>query len=116
LRVRHAKEADDVIVIRTVVNPDPAARRNLVAALTGPGAPVGVRACVERDDLVSVTFDDAVTRSELIDDLITIETHFVAAGVDGLDDDEAARLAGIGLDEPDLDATRILERYVVGLE
>jgi hypothetical protein len=105
-----------VIVVRTVVNPDPAARRNLVAAMTGPGAPVGVRACVERDDLVSVTFDDAVTRAELIDDLITIETHFVAGDGAGLDDDEAARLAGVGLDEPDLDASRILERYLVGLE
>ena len=105
-----------MIVVRTVVNPDPAARRNLVAALTGPGAPVGVQSCVERDDLVSVTFDDAVTRSEVIDDLITIETHFVATDRGALDDDEAARLAGIGLDEPDLDARRILERYVVGLE
>jgi len=105
-----------VIVVRTVVNPDPAARRNLVAALTGPGAPVGVRACVERDDLVSVTFDDAVTRAELIDDLITIETHFVATDAGDLSDDEAARLASVGLEDPELDGTRILERYLVGLE
>ncbi len=105
-----------MIVVRTVVNPDPAARRNLVAALTGPGAPVGVRACVERDDLVSVTFDDAVTHAELIDDMITIETHFVPPERDALDDDEAARLASVGLGDPGLDAGRILERYLVGLE
>ena len=105
-----------MIVVRTVVNPDPAARRNLVAALTGPGAPVGVRACVERDDLVSVTFDDAVTHAELIDDVITIETHFVPPEHDALDDDEAARLASVGLGDPELDAGRILERYLVGLE
>ena len=105
-----------MIVVRTVVNPDPAARRNLVAALTGPGAPVGIRACVERDDLVSVTFDDAVTGAELIDDVITIETHFVPHEHDTLDDDEAARLASVGLGDPELDAGRILERYLVGLE
>jgi hypothetical protein len=110
LCLRHAKEAATVIVVRTVVNPDPAARRNLVEALTGRGAPDGVRACVERDDLVSVTFDDAVTRAEQIDDLITIETHFVPAA--GLDKAASARLAAVGLDEADLDS----ERHRVGLE
>lgn len=104
-------------VIRTVVDPDPAVRANLVAALTGPGAPAGIASCHERDDLVTVTFDDAVSPAELIDDLITIETHFVPSTETGpLDDEEVARLAAVGLADPDLDASRILERHLVGLE
>ncbi len=104
-------------VIRTVVVPDSAVRSNLVAAFTGAGAPAGVVSCVEHDDLVRVTFDDAVSAAELIDDLITIETHFVAAaGAGPPDDEEAARLAAVGLADPDLDASRILERQLAGLE
>lgn len=104
-------------VIRTVVVPDPAVRANLVAALAGGGAPAGIVACSERDDLVSVTFDDAVTPAELVDDLITIETHFVpSAAEEPLDDEEAAHLASVGLADPDLDVSRILERHLVGLE
>ena len=60
-------------VIRTVVAADPAVRANLLAALAGPGAPAGIVSCFERDDVVTVSFDDEVTRPELIDDLITIE-------------------------------------------
>jgi hypothetical protein len=106
-----------VHVIRTVVAPDPAVRANLVSALSGPGAPAGIVSCVERDDLVSVTFDEDVTPAELVDDLITIETHFVpAAGNQPLDDEEAARLASVGLADPELDVARILERHLVGLE
>jgi hypothetical protein len=116
LRERHANVAC-VQVIRTVVAPDSAVRANLVAALTGPGAPAGIASCVERDDLVRVTFDDAITAAELVDDLITIETHFVAdAGSEALGDEEAARLASVGLVDPGLDAARILERHLVGLE
>jgi hypothetical protein len=106
-----------VQVIRTVVAPDSAVRANLVAAFTGPGAPAGVASCVERNDLVTVTFDDAVSAAELIDDLITIETHFVAAADTGpLGDEEAAHLASVGLADPDLDASRIIERRLAGLE
>jgi hypothetical protein len=116
LRERHANPIR-VQVIRTVVVPDAAVRANLVAALTGAGAPAGIAACSERDDLVSVTFDDAVTPAELVDDLITIETHFVpSADGPALDDEEAAHLASVGLADPDLDASRILERHLVGLE
>ncbi len=104
-------------VIRTVVSADPAVRANLVAALTGPGAPAGIVSCTERDDLVSIGFDDAITRAELIDDLITIETHFVPASDAGpLADEEAAHLASVGLGDPELDAARILERHLAGLE
>ena len=104
-----------MIVIRTVVNPDPAARRNLVAVLTGPGAPAGVRRCVERDDIVSVTFDDAVAATERIDAAITLATHFVPADVPGPSNEETP-LTAVGLDEPDLDDLRLRERHLVGLE
>jgi hypothetical protein len=106
-----------VQVVRTVVAADPAVRANVLAALAGPGAPAGVVACFERGDTVSVSFDDEVTPIELIDDLITIETHFVPnAETEPLDDEEAAHLAAVGLADPELDASRILERHLVGLE
>jgi hypothetical protein len=100
------------------VTADPAVRANVMDALSGPGAPAGVVACFERDDVVSVRFDDEITPVELIDDLITIESHFVPVD-DDLDapaDDEIARLASVGLADPELDASRILERHLVGLE
>lgn len=100
-----------MVVVRSVVEADPAVRANLVAALTGPGAPAGIVGCSERDDVVTVRFDDAVSQASLIDDLITIETHFVPkADGTALGDEEAADLAAIGLGDPDLDAERILER------
>lgn len=99
-----------MVVIRTVVEADPAVRANLVAALTGPGAPAGIVACSQRDDLVTVSFEDSVSEAELIDDLITIETHFVPTAGEPLDDVEAAHLAAVGLGDPELDAGRILER------
>jgi hypothetical protein len=116
LPFRHAKP-DSVHVVRTIVTADPAVRANLVAALAGPGAPAGVMSCFERDDCVTVSFDDEITRSELIDDLITIESHFVPdAEPAPLEDEEAAHLASVGLADPELDASRVLERHLVGLE
>lgn len=106
-------------VVRTVVAADPAVRANVLAALAGPGAPTGIVSCFERDDVVTVSFDDEITRADLIDDLITIETHFVPAAeaaAAALDDEEAAHLAAVGLADPELDASRILERHLVGLE
>jgi hypothetical protein len=109
-----------VHVVRTVVTADPAVRANLIAALAGPGAPAGVVSCFERDDCVTIRFDDAVTRSELIDDLITIESCFVPAPAGSephaMEDEEAAHLAAVGLADPELDASRVLERHLVGLE
>jgi hypothetical protein len=106
-----------VHVVRTVVAADPAVRANLLDALAGPGAPAGIVSCFERDDVVTVSFDDEVTRTELIDDLITIETHFVpSAESEPLEDEEAAHLAAVGLADPELDASRILERTLAGLE
>jgi hypothetical protein len=114
--LRHAKPAG-VHVVKTVVTADPAVRANLVSALAGPGAPVGVTSCFERDDCVTISFDDEITRSELIDDLITIESHFVpAAHAAPMEDEESTRLASVGLADPDLDASRVLERHLVGLE
>ncbi len=105
-----------VLVVRTIVTADPAIRANVVDALSGPGAPAGIVACFERDDVVSIRFDDAISSTELIDDLITIESHFVPHGDDMLDDDEIARLAAVGLGDPGIDASSILERHLVGLE
>lgn len=88
-----------------------------MSALAGPGAPVGVLSCFERDDCVTISFDDEITRSELIDDLITIESHFVpVAEAAPMEDDEAAHLASVGLADPELDASRVLERHLAGLE
>jgi hypothetical protein len=106
-----------VHVVRTIVAADPAVRANLVAALAGPGAPAGIVSCFERDDVVTVSFDDEITPTELVDDVITIESHFVpAADGEPLDDEQAAHLASVGLADPELDASRILERHLVGLE
>ncbi len=79
-----------MLVIRTVVASDPAVRASVVAAFAGPDAPAGVRSCVERGDIVSIAFDDAVARTEAIDDLITLESHFVG---EPPDDRELARAA-----------------------
>ena len=104
-------------MVRTVVAAAPAVRANLLSALAGPGAPAGIASCFERDDLVTVSFDDEVTAPELIDDLITIESHFVPPAESApLDDERAAHLAAVGLADPELDASRILERHLVGLE
>jgi len=105
-----------VLVVRTIVTADPAIRANVIEALSGPGAPAGIVACFERDDVVSVRFDDAITPAELIDDLITIESHFVPGALNDDDDACIARLAAVGLADPDLDASRILERHLAGLE
>jgi hypothetical protein len=109
-----------VQVIRTIVIADPAIRANVVEALTGSGAPVGILRCSERDDVISVRFDDEVTSADLIDDLLTIESHFAAGPAGGgaveAADEEIARLASVGLADPDIDASRILERHLVGLE
>ena len=109
-----------MLVVRTLVTADPAIRANVMEALSGPGAPAGIVACFQRDDVVCVHFDDAVTPIELIDALITIESHFVpheGAGFDGEDaDEEITRLAAVGLADPQIDASRVLERHLVGLE
>jgi hypothetical protein len=117
LPFRHANPAG-VHVVRTVVTADPAVRANLISALAGPGAPVGVMSCFERDDCVTISFDDEITRTELIDDLITIESCFVPAPAasEPMEDEEAAHLASVGLADPELDASRVLERHLVGLE
>jgi hypothetical protein len=91
-----------VHVVRTVVAADPAVRANLVSALGGPGAPAGIISCFERDDVVTIGFDDEVTRAQVIDDLITIETHFVPSAENEPFDDE--------------EAVHFLERHEVGLE
>jgi hypothetical protein len=102
-----------VIVTRTVNLADPLARANVVEALRGPGAPVGVMAVDEDGPAVTVRFDDAVTAADLIDDLVAIESVFVPDRTEReLDLDRAAAIAAAGLGDPELDATRVLEAYL----
>jgi hypothetical protein len=102
-----------VIVARTVLLADPLARANVVEALGGPGAPVGVIDVVEEAGVVTVRFDDAVTEPDMIDDLVAIESIFVPAHVTrDFTVEEAAAIAAAGLGDPELDATRIIETYL----
>jgi len=99
-----------VIVTRTASVLDPLARANVVDALRGPGAPVGVLDVVEEGAAVTVRFDDAITSSDLVDDLIAIESVFVPARVtEPLTEDGAAAIAAAGLGDPELDASRTIE-------
>jgi hypothetical protein len=102
-----------VILARTVIVPDPFVRANVLEALAGPGAPVGVTACTADEAAIEVCFDAERTPPELIDDLIAIETAFVPALalVPG-DPGAAAAAAARGLDEPALDRSRIIETYL----
>ena len=102
-----------MIVTRTVNLADPLARANVVEALRGPGGPVGVMTVDEDGPAVTVRFDDAVTASDLIDDLVAIESVFVPARSDReLAIDEAAAIAAAGLGDPGIDATRVIEAYL----
>jgi hypothetical protein len=102
-----------VIVTRSVTLTDPLARANVAEALRGPGGPVGVLEVAESGPTLTVRFDDAVTVPELIDDLVAIESVFVAARTEReLALDEAAAIAAAGLGDPQLDATRVIETYL----
>jgi hypothetical protein len=106
-----------VIVTRTIFLADPLARANVVEALGGPGGPVGVIEAIDEAGRVTVRFDDAVTDPELIDDLVAIESVFVPARITSeLTGEEAAAIAAAGLGDPELDATRAIERYLVAGE
>jgi hypothetical protein len=110
--VAHAN-VGQVIVSRTVLLVDPLARANVVDALAGPGGPVGVLEVVEDGPAVMVRFDDAITASELVDDLVAIESIFVPArSVRQLAVDDAAARAAAGLGDPELNASRIIETYL----
>jgi hypothetical protein len=99
-----------VIVIRIVHLSDPLARANVLDALSGDGAPQGVLDVVDDGTSLTVRFDSDVTPSELIDDLVAIESVFVPAlGPADLTLDAAAAIAAAGLGDPDLDADRIIE-------
>ena len=102
-----------MIVTRTVSLVDPLARANVADALRGPGGPVGVIDVAEDGPTVTVRFDDAVTESDLIDDLVAIESVFVPARTErDLAVDEAAAIAAAGLGDPELDGTRVIETYL----
>ena len=102
-----------MIVTRTVNLADPLARANVVDALSGPGGPVGVIDVAQDGPAVTVRFDDAVTETELIDDLVAIESVFVPERTEReLEIDEAAAIAAAGLGDPDLDAKRVIETYL----
>ena len=103
-----------MIAQRTVTLADPLARANVVEAFRGPGAPVGILAVEEHDATIAIRFDDAVTAPELVDDLIAIESVFVPERAPAREPDDAAAIAAQGLGDPELDGTRIIERYLDG--
>ena len=90
----------------------PAARANLLDALGGP-AP-GRRARGRGRRPLTVRFDDEVTAADLVDDLITIESVFVPGPPRAEPRDEAAATASVGLADPELDGSRIIETYLGG--
>ncbi|MBV9439794.1 MAG: hypothetical protein JOZ24_07370 [Candidatus Eremiobacteraeota bacterium] len=100
---------------RTVTLPSPKARANVADALAGPGGPAGVLEVREEGETLTVRFDDAVSSCELVDDLVAIESVFVPTAVEPeWDFDQAAEIAAAGLGDPELDGSRILERYLRG--
>jgi hypothetical protein len=102
-----------VIVTRTVTLVDSLARANVIEALRGPGGPAGVLDVIENGPSLTVRFDDAITASELIDDLVAIESVFVPArSARDLSIEEAAAIAAVGLGDPELDRTRVVETYL----
>jgi hypothetical protein len=102
-----------VISSRTVVVSDPLARANVLAALAGPGGPAGVLTCAQDGAALTLTFDDERTAAELIDALVAVETAFVPARAAAFDDVcGAVGMAARGLDEPELDAARLIETYL----
>ena len=102
-----------VIVSRSVTLADPLARANVVEALGGPGGPAGVLELREDEHTLTVRFDDAITAPDLIDDLIAIESIFVAAKTTReLALEEAAAIAAAGLGDPELDGSRVVEAYL----
>lgn len=102
-----------MIVTRTVNLVDSLARANVIEALRGPGSPAGVVEVVESGSAVTVRFDDAITSPDLIDDLVAIESVFVPArSTLDLSIEEAAAIASVGLGDPELDRTRVIETYL----
>jgi hypothetical protein len=102
-----------VIVKKTVRLADPAARANVIDALSGKGAPRGVVEVSADGPLVIVRFDRDITSPELIDDLIAIESVFVPEHADAeLTVEQAAAIAAVGLGDPELDASRIIETQI----
>jgi hypothetical protein len=101
------------MIVRTVAVSDPLARANVVDALAGPGAPVGVTACTVDGDRIIASFDSERTSPEFIDDLIAVAMAFVPARHAPIADAAmAARLAARGLRDPELDVHRILETHL----
>jgi len=110
---RPANPTETVILRRTITIPDPLARANVAEALAGPGAPAGVTSCTADGASVTIAFDASITSPELIDALIAIETAFVAARAAAFAaGDDPSAIAACGLNEPELDATRIIEKYL----
>ena len=102
-----------MIVSRIVTLADPLARANVIDALQGPGGPAGLLEVHAEGATLTIRFDDAITTSELIDDLVAIESVFVPARSEReLSLDDAAAIAAAGLGDPELDAGRVIETYL----
>lgn len=90
---------------------DDDARRDVQDALHGPGGLIGVRNCESRPGELVVTLDDAVTSPELVRYVAQIEQRR-RGGATPRTLEAAARAAAHGLQDPQLDAERIIERYL----
>ena len=102
-----------MIIERIATIADPLARANVYQALSGDGRPAGVERCEVRGDDVIVTYDDAVSSAQLIDDLIVIESTFVPEHTAPIEDtNTATEAAARGLGDADIDASRIIETYL----
>ena len=110
---RVANAAKTVMIERTIVVTDPLARANVMEALAGSGAPAGMLRCVVADSTIELAFDGERTAPELIDAIVAIAQAFVPMRQAAIADlDVAVKLAAAGLNEPDLDRSRILESYL----
>ena len=100
-------------ITRTAVVTDPLARANVMQVLAGPGAPAGMVACVHDGDTVRYTFDDERTAPDVVEALVAIAARAVPARSAGVADRQhVVAQAARGLNEPELDLSRIIETYL----
>jgi hypothetical protein len=110
---RVPNSTETVILARTVTVLDSLARANVVDALAGAGAPVGVVDCVVEGARVTVRFDADRTPADIIDLLIAIEmTAPTRPDARPRDLAEAITIASRGLADPALDSARIIETFL----
>ena len=112
--VAHANVARTVIVSRTVTLADPLARANVADALRGPGGPVGVLDVVERRPGAggALRRRDQRGRPDRRPDRDRVGLRPRPQRPTSSRADEAAAMAAVGLADPELDGSRIIETYL----